>query len=89
LKLLAVGGGVVPARGYAIPNAFRHIMPDVPHMFENVIDPAGSIRYMQRLSSKDRCDLPPNPASSAEISKTQNATAIAIAVRTETTSLFI
>ena len=50
--LLAVGVVVVPARGYAIPNAFGRITPDVPHMFDNVIDPAGSIRYMQTLSSK-------------------------------------
>jgi hypothetical protein len=72
--------------GFVIPNAFGQITQDVAQMFEQVLNLTGSIKT-DTESIKARTDnLPPDPASSTDVSNAQNATEAAIAGRTETTS---
>jgi hypothetical protein len=86
MVLLGILVLLVLATGFATPNAFGHITADVPHMFEHVLDLAGSIK-IDTESIRARTDnLPPDPASSTDISEAQNATEAALAGRTETTS---
>jgi hypothetical protein len=72
--------------GFVIPNAFGQITQDVAQMFEQVLNLAGSIKTDTEGIKANTDNLPPDPASSADIRNAQNATEAAIAGRTETTS---
>jgi hypothetical protein len=77
----------VLAAGFTMPTAFGHITPnDVPHMFQHVLDLAGSIKT-DTESIKARTDnLPDDPASTTDVAEAQNAIEAAITGRTESTS---
>jgi hypothetical protein len=72
--------------GFVIPNAFGQITQDVAQMFEQVLNVTGSIKTDTEGIKARTDNLPPDPASSTDISNAQNATEAAIAGRTETTS---
>jgi hypothetical protein len=77
----------VVAAGFTMPYAFgQTTTPDVPQMFQQLLDLAGSIKT-DTESIKARTDnLPDDPASSTDITEAQNAIEAAITGRTETTS---
>jgi hypothetical protein len=77
----------VLAGGFTVPNAFGHITPnDIPHMFQHVLDLAGSIKT-DTESIRTRTDnLPDDPASTTDVREAQRAIETAITARTETTS---
>ena len=77
----------VLAIGFLTPNAFGHITPnDVPHMFQHVLDLAGSIKADTENIRTKTDNLPNDPASTTDVMEAQNAIQTAIAGRTETTS---
>lgn len=73
--------------GFTIPYAFGQITtPNVPQMFQQLLDLAGSIKT-DTESIKARTDnLPDDPASTTDVTEAQNAIETAITGRTETTS---
>jgi hypothetical protein len=77
----------VVAAGFTMPYAFgQTTAPDVPQMFQQLLDLAGSIKT-DTESIKARTDnLPDDPASTTDITEAQNAIEAAITGRTETTS---
>jgi hypothetical protein len=76
----------VLAAGFTMPYAFGQTTPDVPQMFQQLLDLAGSIKT-DTESIKARTDnLPDDPASSTDVNEAQNAIQAAITGRTETTS---
>jgi hypothetical protein len=77
----------VVAAGFTMPYAFgQTTTPDVPQMFQQLLDLAGSIKT-DTESIKARTDnLPDDPASTTDITEAQNAIEAAITRRTETTS---
>ncbi|MDQ3976995.1 MAG: hypothetical protein M3264_10770, partial [Thermoproteota archaeon] len=76
----------VLAAGLTMPYAFGQTTPDVPQMFQQLLDLAGSIKT-DTESIKARTDnLPDDPASSTDVTEAQNAIQAAITGRTETTS---
>src|ERR671910_1021612 len=78
---------VVLAAGFTLPYAFgQTTIPDVPQMFQQLLELAGSIKA-DTGSIKARTDnLPDDPASTTDITEAQNAIEAAITGRTETTS---
>ena len=77
----------VVAAGFTMPYAFgQTTTPDVPQMFQQLLDLAGSIKT-DTESIKARTDnLSDDPASTTDITEAQNAIEAAITGRTETTS---
>jgi hypothetical protein len=77
----------VLAAGFTLPYAFgQTAIPDVPQMFQQLLELAGSIKA-DTGSIKARTDnLPDDPASTTDITEAQNAIEAAITGRTETTS---
>lgn len=77
----------VLAAGFTLPYAFgQTTIPDVPQMFQQLLELAGSIKA-DTGSIKARTDnLPDDPASTTDITEAQNAIEAAITGRTETTS---
>ncbi len=77
----------VLAAGFTLPYAFgQTTIPDVPQMFQQLLELAGSIKT-DTESIKARTDnLPDDPASTTDITEAQNAIEAAITGRTETTS---
>src|SRR5918998_3446064 len=72
--------------GFTMPYAFGQTTPDVPQMFQQLLDLAGSIKT-DTESIKARTDnLPDDPASTTDVTEAQNAIEAAITGRTETTS---
>jgi len=73
--------------GFTLPYAFgQTTIPDVPQMFQQLLELAGSIKA-DTGSIKARTDnLPDDPASTTDITEAQNAIEAAITGRTETTS---
>ena len=63
--------------GFTIPYAFGQTTPDVPQMFQQLLDLTGSIKTD---------NLPQDPASTTDITEAQSAIEAAVAGRTETTS---
>src|SRR5215208_4617852 len=63
--------------GFTIPYAFGQTTPDVPQMFQQLLDLTGSVKTD---------NLPQDPASTTDITEAQSAIEAAIAGRTETTS---
>lgn len=77
----------VLAAGFTLPYAFgQTTIPDVPQMFQQLLELVGSIKA-DTGSIKARTDnLPDDPASTTDITEAQNAIEAAITGRTETTS---
>jgi hypothetical protein len=76
----------VLAAGFTMPYAFGQTTPDVPQMFQQILDLAGSIKT-DTESIRSRTDnLPDDPASTTNVIEAQRAIEAAIAGRIETTS---
>jgi hypothetical protein len=75
------------AAEFTMPYAFgQTTAPNVPQMFQQLLDPAGSIKT-DTESIKARTDnLPDDPASTTDVAEAQNAIEAAITGRTKTTS---
>jgi hypothetical protein len=77
----------VLATGFTIPYAFgQTTIPDVPQMFQQLLDLAGSIKTDTENIRARTDNLPDDPASRTDIAEAQNAIEAAISGRTETTS---
>jgi hypothetical protein len=76
----------VLAAGFTMPYAFGQTTPEVPQMFQQILDLAGSIKT-DTESIRSRTDnLPDDPASTTNVIEAQRAIEDAIAGRIETTS---
>jgi hypothetical protein len=77
----------VLATGFTIPYAFGQVTtPDVPQMFQQLLDLAGSIKTDTEGIKARTDNLPDDPASTTDVVEAQNAIEAAITGRTETTS---
>ncbi len=77
----------VLAAGLTVPYAFgQTTIPDVPQMFQRLLELAGSIKADTGAIKARTDNLPDDPASTADITEAQNAIQAAITGRTETTS---
>lgn len=77
----------VLAAGFTMPYAFgQTTTPDVPQMFQQLLDLAGSIKTDTEGIKARTDNLPDDPASTTDITEAQNAIEAAITGRTETTS---
>jgi hypothetical protein len=87
VSVTLIAAATILAVGFTIPYAFgQTTIPDVPQMFQQLLELAGSIKA-DTGSIKARTDnLPDDPASTADITEAQNAIQAAITGRTETTS---
>jgi hypothetical protein len=74
------------AVGFTVPYAFGQATPDVPQMFQQILDLAGSIKTDTGEIKARTDNLPQDPASTTDITEAQSAIEAAIAGRTETTS---
>jgi methionine synthase II (cobalamin-independent) len=87
VSVTLIAAATILAEGFTIPYAFgQTTIPDVPQMFQQLLELAGSIKA-DTGSIKARTDnLPDDPASTTDITEAQNAIEAAITGRTETTS---
>lgn len=77
----------VLAAGLTIPYAFgQTTTPNVPQMFQQLLDLAGSIKTDTENIRARTDNLPDDPASTTDVTEAQNAIESAITGRTETTS---
>src|SRR5918992_4147870 len=76
----------VLAAGFTMPYAFGQTTPDVPQMFQQLLDLAGSIKTDTESIRARTDNLPDDPASSTDVTEAQNAIQATITGRTETTS---
>src|ERR671915_2335585 len=77
----------VLAAGLTIPYAFgQTTSPNVPQMFQQLLDLAGSIKTDTENIRARTDNLPDDPASTTDVTEAQNAIESAITGRTETTS---
>jgi hypothetical protein len=77
----------VLAAGLTIPYAFgQTTTPNVPQMFQQLLDLAGSIKADTENIRARTDNLPDDPASTTDVTEAQNAIESAITGRTETTS---
>jgi hypothetical protein len=77
----------VLAAGLTIPYAFgQTTTPNVPQMFQQLLDLAGSIKTDTENIRARTDNLPDDPASTTDVTEAQNAIEAAITGRTETTS---
>ena len=77
----------VLAIGFTLPYAFgQTTIPDVPQMFQQLLELAGSIKADTGAIKARTDNLPDDPSSTTDITEAQNAIEAAIAGRTETTS---
>jgi len=73
--------------GFTIPYAFgQTTTPNVPQMFQQLLDLAGSIKTDTENIRARTDNLPDDPASTTDIVEARNAIETAITGRTETTS---
>jgi hypothetical protein len=73
--------------GFTIPYAFgQTTAPNVPQMFQQLLDLAGSIKTDTENIRARTDNLPDDPASTTDVTEAQNAIEAAITGRTETTS---
>ena len=77
---------VVLAAGFTMPYAFGQTTPDVPQMFQQILDLAGSIKTDTENVRSRTDNLPDDPASTTNVIEAQRAIEAAIAGRIETTS---
>jgi hypothetical protein len=76
----------VLAAGFTMPYAFGQTTPDVPQMFQQILDLAGSIKTDTENIRARTDNLPDDPASTTDVTEAQRAIEAAIAGRIETTS---
>jgi hypothetical protein len=76
----------VLAAGFTMPYAFGQTTPDVPQMFQQILDLAGSIKTDTENIRARTDNLPDDPASTTGMTEAQRAIEAAIAGRIETTS---
>lgn len=76
----------VLAAGFTVPYAFGQTTPDVPQMFQQILDLAGSIKTDTENIRARTDNLPDDPASTTDVAEAQRAIEAAIAGRVETTS---
>jgi hypothetical protein len=77
----------VLAAGLTIPYAFgQTTTPNVPQMFQQLLDLAGSIKTDTENIRARTDNLPDDPSSTTDVTEAQNAIESAITGRTETTS---
>ena len=76
----------VLAAGFTMPYAFGQTTPNVPQMFQQLLDLAGSIKTDTESIRARTDNLPDDPASSTDVTEAQNAIQATITGRTETTS---
>ena len=74
------------AAGFTMPYAFGQTTPDVPQMFQQILDVAGSIKTDTENIRSRTDNLPDDPASTTNVIEAQRAIEAAIAGRIETTS---
>src|ERR671911_1260442 len=74
------------AAGFTMPYAFGQTTPDVPQMFQQLLDLAGSKKKDTESIRERKNTLPDDPASSTDETEAQNAIQATITGRTETTS---
>jgi hypothetical protein len=73
--------------GFTIPYAFgQTTTPNIPQMFQQLLDLAGSIKTDTENIRARTDNLPDDPASTTDVTEAQNAIEAAITGRTETTS---
>jgi len=73
--------------GFTIPYAFgQTTTPNVPQMFQQLLDLAGSIKTDTENIRARTDNLPDDPASTTDVVEARNAIETAITGRTETTS---
>ncbi|MDQ3848485.1 MAG: hypothetical protein M3261_05980 [Thermoproteota archaeon] len=76
----------VLALGFAMPYALAQTTPDVPQMFQQLLNLAGSIKTDTDNIKAKTDNLPTDPASTTNVREAQSAIESAIAGRTETVS---
>ncbi len=76
----------VLALGFAMPYALAQTTPDVPQMFQQLLNLAGSIKTDTDSIKAKTDNLPADPASTTNVKEAQSAIEAAIAGRTETVS---
>ena len=69
-----------------MPYAFGQTTPDMPQMFQQILDLAGSIKTDTENIKARTDNLPDDPASTTDVTEAQRAIEAAIAGRIETTS---
>ena len=85
-KYVSVTLVAVLAVGFTMPYAFGQTTPDVPQMFQQILDLAGSIKTDTENIRSRTDNLPDDPASTTNVIEAQRAIEAAIAGRIETTS---
>jgi hypothetical protein len=85
-KYVSVTLTAVLAVGFTMPYAFGQTTPDVPQMFQQILDLAGSIKTDTENIRSRTDNLPDDPASTTNVIEAQRAIEAAIAGRIETTS---
>jgi hypothetical protein len=85
-KYVSVALVAVLAAGFTMPYAFGQTTPDVPQMFQQILDLAGSIKTDTENIRSRTDNLPDDPASTTNVIEAQRAIEAAIAGRIETTS---
>lgn len=74
------------ALGYAMPYALAQTTSDVPQMFQQLLNLAGSIKTDTGNIKAKTDNLPTDPASTTDVREAESAIEAAIAGRTETVS---
>jgi hypothetical protein len=74
------------AIGFTMPYAFGQTTPNVPQMFQQLLDLAGTIKTDTESIRARTDNLPDDPASTTDVTEARNAIQAAITGRTETTS---
>ena len=85
-KYVSVTLIAVLAAGFTMPYAFGQTTPDMPQMFQQILDLAGSIKTDTENIRARTDNLPDDPASTTDVTEAQRAIEAAIAGRIETTS---
>jgi hypothetical protein len=85
-KYVSVTLVAVLAVGFTMPYAFGQTTPDLPQMFQQILDLAGSIKTDTENIRSRTDNLPDDPASTTNVIEAQRAIEAAIAGRIETTS---
>src|SRR5919206_1152447 len=87
VSVTLIAAATILAVGFTIPYAFgQTTVPDVPQMFQQLLELAGSIKADTGAIKARTDNLPDDPASTTDITEAQNAIEAAISGRTETTS---
>jgi hypothetical protein len=88
-KYVTVMLTAVLAAGFTMPYAFGQTTtttPNVPQMFQQLLDLAGSIKTDTEGTKARTDNLPDDPASTTDVTEAQNVIEAAITGRTETTT---